>query len=97
MSIVSIKYKRLKLLWTKGDRSKVNALQIKKPERVLTIINAMEQVPEDIANLINLKLHKLSGNYSEFWSIWILGNYRIIFKFNNDKRDASHLDFLDYH
>ncbi len=97
MSIVSIKHKGLKLLWTKGDRSKVNALQIKKLVRVLTIIDALEQVPEDLVNLINLKPHKLSGNYSEFWSIWISGNYRIIFNFNNDKREASDLDFIDYH
>ena len=50
MSIVSIKHKGLKLLWTKGDRSKVNALQIKKLVRVLTIIDALEQVPEDLVN-----------------------------------------------
>ena len=66
MSIVSIKHKGLKLLWTKGDRSKVNALQIKKLVRVLTIIDALEQVPEDLVNLINLKPHKLSETILNF-------------------------------
>jgi proteic killer suppression protein len=97
LAIISIKHKGLKLLWTKGDRSNLPSLQLRKIERIVTIIDALEIVPDDLINLKNLNPHKLSGSFSDYWSIWITGNYRIIFKFDNQKREAFDLDYLDYH
>ena len=40
-------------------------------------------------------IHKLSGDLSDFWSIKVSVNYRIIFKFDNG--DVFEVDYLDYH
>ncbi len=97
MSINSIKHKGLKLLFTKGDESKVQPQLLSKIKRLLVIVDTLEKVPDDLENLIGLKPHKLKGDLSDFWAMNVSGNYRIIFKFDNDSRSATELDLLDYH
>lgn len=41
------------------------------------------------------RLEKLSGNLSEFYSIRINNQWRIIFKWEND--NASEVEIIDYH
>lgn len=95
--IVSIKHKGLKLFWTKGDKSKLPPNMISKIERVLTIIDYLEVVPDDLEDLNFLRPHPLKGNLKDFWSMEISGNWRIIFKFENQNGSAYDLDFIDYH
>lgn len=97
MAITSFKHKGLKLLFIKGDESKIQPKLLSKVKRLLVIIDELEQVPEDLQNLQHLVPHKLKGDLSEFWSITVTGNYRIIFKFNNLTKEASEVNLLDYH
>ncbi len=41
------------------------------------------------------KLHALSGGLKGFWSVWITGNYRIIFRFKDE--NVFDVDYTDYH
>lgn len=95
--IVSFQHKGLKLLWLKGDRSKLPPTMIDKIVRILTIIDTLECVPDDLEGLPFLRPHPLKGNLDGFWSMSVSGNWRIIFMFDNKTREASILDFLDYH
>ena len=40
-------------------------------------------------------LHKLSGEYENFWAVSVSGNWRLVFKFEDG--DAFDVDYLDYH
>lgn len=95
--IQSIQHKGLKILWTKGDRSKLPAASIGKILRILTIIDALEAVPDDLQGLPFLRPHQLKGNLKGFWAMDVSGNWRIIFRFDNVSRAAYELDFIDYH
>lgn len=95
--IQSIQHKGLKLLWTKGDRSKLPVALVPRILRVLTIIEALEIVPDDLQNLPFLRPHPLKGSFQGFWAMSITGNWRIIFRFDNKRRSAYDLDFIDYH
>ncbi|WP_234108951.1 MULTISPECIES: type II toxin-antitoxin system RelE/ParE family toxin [Chryseobacterium] len=95
--IVSFQHKGLKLLWTKGDRSKLPANMVDKIIRLLVIIDNLEEVPEDLQNLDHLRPHLLKGKLKDFWSITVTGNWRIIFQFDNHTHEACVVDFLDYH
>jgi len=70
-------------------------LQLKKLKLILQIIDDLEEVPEDLANLVSFKPHPLKGNLKGFLSLDVTGNYRIIFRFEN--RSAFDLDYLDTH
>lgn len=93
--IKTIKSKPLRLLWEKGDKSKLPFTQVKKIRLVLQIIDELEEVPEDLAHLVSFRPHPLKGELQGFWSLDITGNYRIIFRFEN--KNAFDLDYLDTH
>ncbi|WP_026632825.1 type II toxin-antitoxin system RelE/ParE family toxin [Dyadobacter alkalitolerans] len=95
--IVSIKHKGLKVFWTKGDKSKLPPNMMSKIERVMSIIDDLEVVPDDLQDLVFLRPHPLKGNLKDFWAMDISGNWRIIFKFDNQQGAAYDLDFIDYH
>ncbi|SHN07169.1 proteic killer suppression protein [Chryseobacterium carnipullorum] len=97
MPISSFSHKGLEKLFVEGDGSKVQSHLVKKLSRLLFMIDTLEKVPEDLKGLQNLAPHKLKGNLSEFWSISVSGNYRIIFKFDSTNHEATHLDLIDYH
>jgi len=46
-------------------------------------------------DLPGFKLHKLSGKYKNIWSVWVNGNWRVTFYF--EQGDAYVVDYLDYH
>jgi len=46
-------------------------------------------------NLPGFKLHKLSGKEKNIWSVWVSGNWRVTFYF--EQGDAYVVDYLDYH
>ncbi len=50
--------------------------------------------PADM-NAPNWKLHRLTGNLTGYWSIWVNGNWRVTFKF--DGEHAELVDYQDYH
>ncbi len=93
--IQSFKHKGLKLLWEQGISSKLPADQISRIERMLEIIDTVQQVPEDFGAYQNWNIHKLSGELKDFWSIKVNKNYRITFRF--DGQHTYDLDYIDYH
>ena len=46
-------------------------------------------------NLPGYKLHELSGKEKGTWSVWVSGNWRVTFQF--DDTDAIVVDYRDYH
>lgn len=93
--IKSFKSKPLKMLWTKDDDSKINAAQLQRILNILTIIDNLTVVPEDLGLYSNLRPHVLKGKLDGHWSLDISGNYRITFRFENN--NAYDIDYLDTH
>ena len=46
-------------------------------------------------NLPGWKLHALSGALAGHWSVWVNGNWRMTFAFDNG--DVVLVDYQDYH
>jgi proteic killer suppression protein len=46
-------------------------------------------------DLPGLKLHSLKGDRSGYWSVWVSGNWRIVFCFEGF--DVAQVDLVDYH
>lgn len=95
--ITGIPRKGLKRYWTKGDRSKLPPTMVAKIERVLNIIDYLKRVPDDLEGFNYLRPHPLKGSLSAYWALDISGNFRIIFKFDNNSSSAFDLDLVDYH
>ena len=92
--IKTFNHKGLRLLWEKGDASKLPSGQIDKLRRVLSALNTAKNL-EPIRAIPGYKLHALSGRLEGFWSVWVTGNYRVLFRFENG--DVFNVDYVDYH
>lgn len=93
LMIESIQHKGLRLLWEKDDTSKLPAIQVNKIKMILTLLDSAADVQD--MNFPGSGLHSLKGDLAGFWSVKINGNYRLIFRFENE--NAFDVDYVDYH
>lgn len=91
--IKSFRHKGLKDFFYSGRKKGIQPDHEKKLGRILDRLDASINV-EDMA-LPSFKLHKLSGKEKDTWSVWVNGNWRVTFFFENG--DASIVDYRDYH
>jgi len=91
--IQSIKSKPLRLLFEKGDSSKLRPDFIRKIENILTRLHAAKELKD--MNAPNYSLHPLKGSRKGIWAITIKENWRITFRFDNG--DAYDVNLEDYH
>jgi proteic killer suppression protein len=91
--IVSIRHKGLLLYYETGNGSKLPTQFLRKINRILDQLDAVSSV-DDIQQM-GQGIHKLSGDFAEFWSVKVTPNFRIIFRFENG--DILDVDYIDYH
>ena len=73
-----------------------SGIDIKHAPRIARILDRLDAStsPYDM-NLPGFKLHELKGKEKGAWSVWVNGNWRIIFRFEWD--NAVLVDYRDYH
>ena len=91
--IQSFQNKPLKLLYEKGDASKLPADHLRRITDVLTRLDAVKR-PEEM-NTPGSDYHQLKGDRKDFYSVKVKANWKIIFRFEGE--DAVDVDYLDYH
>jgi proteic killer suppression protein len=91
--IKNFKHKGLKKLYEVGSKQGVNTEHAARLLLILARLDA-SSAPEDM-NLPGLSLHALKGSLKNFWSVSVSGNWRVIFRFENNH--ATDVDYLDYH
>ena len=91
--IKSIRSKPLRLFDEKEDASKLPASQLGKISLILGLLEAAV-TPSDM-DFPGSGLHKLSGDLKDHWAVKVSGNYRIVFKFEDE--GVTEVDYLDYH
>ena len=90
--IKSFRHKGLRRLYEKGDHRGVSAEIVPRLRVVLADLDAAEK-PQDLGRP-GYGLHLLKGDLGGFWSVKITGNWRVIFRFEEEPRDV---DLVDYH
>lgn len=91
--IVSFKHKGLKNYFHTASTAGIQANHAAKIGRILTVLDSATTIQD--VNLPNYRLHQLLGNRSDIWSIWVNGNWRITFKYEDG--DAEIVNYEDYH
>lgn len=91
--IESIQHKGLRLLFEDDNISKLTPHLIERIREILSLLDTAENVEQ--MNIPGYRLHKLSGNLKDFFSVKVSANYRIIFRFVDG--NAYDLDYIDYH
>lgn len=91
--IKSFRHKGLQRFFETGSKAGIQAAHASKLARQLRQLNDAAG-PQDM-NLPGWKLHPLTGKLSGQWSVWVSGNWRLVFAF--DGEDAVLVDYADYH
>lgn len=92
--IISFGSKETEKIWN-GDRVKNLPVEIQQiGRRKLRMLNNSQSLT-DLRIPPSNRLEKLSGNMSEFYSIRINDQWRIIFKW--EERNATEVTITDYH
>jgi proteic killer suppression protein len=91
--IKSFRHKGLEELFRQGSKAGIQPAHAKRLRLQLAKLNSAKG-PDDMA-LPGWKLHPLSGGLEDHWSVWVNGNWRMTFTFENG--DAILVDYRDYH
>ncbi len=91
--IKTFRHKGLQQYFEKGTKKAIHAAHIRKIRLILARLNVSGS-PQDMG-LPGLNLQRFKGEYKDFWAVSVSGNWRVIFRFDN--QDAVDVDYLDYH
>ena len=88
-----IRHKGLRALAEQDRTRRLPADLVPKLRRVLTLLDEARH-PGDLAQP-GYRLHPLKGDMAGLWSIWVSGNWRVVFRFEDN--EAIDVDLVDYH
>lgn len=91
--IGSIKHKGLAALYWDDQSKGVMQSLVKRLKQILALLEAAETI--DDMDAPRLRLHQLKGDLKGFYSVYVSGNWRVIFRFVDG--DAEDVDLIDYH
>lgn len=91
--IKSFRHKGLQEFFLTGKKKGIQPDHSGKIARLLDRLDSSISAKD--LNLPGFRLHKLSGNEKDTWSVWVNGNWRITFEFHGE--DAYVVDYRDYH
>lgn len=91
--IRSFRSRALKRFHDRGEDRHIRADHRDTVRDILARLDASSD-PEDM-NLPGFHLHRLKGEYAEYWAVTVRANWRVIFRF--EAGDATDVDYLDYH
>lgn len=88
-----IRHKGLLALHERDDRARLPAAQVSRLRRILFRLQEAKQ-PADAAGP-GFQLHSLRGDRAGQWSVRVTGNWRVVFRFEDN--EAVDVDLIDYH
>jgi len=91
--IKSFRHKGLERFFSTGTTRGIDTHYAAKLRRLLTALQTAS-VPADLSQP-NYRLHQLHGDRRGQWSMWVSGNWRLVFEF--DGTDVIDVDLVDYH
>ena len=92
--IKTIRHKGLKALYEKNQTKGVQQGHVKRLRVLLARLDA-SKTPADM-DFPGSRLHLLKGDLAGFYAVDVSGNWRMIFRFDEDN-NATDIDLVDYH
>ena len=91
--IKTFRHKGLEAFFRRGRKAGIQPHHAPKLRLLLTALDSAKQ-PDDM-NAPSWKLHSLTGDLAQHYSVSVNGNWRMTFAF--DGENAELVDYLDYH
>ena len=89
-----IRHKGLRALAEQDSRRQLPGDLVPKLRRDLTLLDEARN-PGVLASQPGYRLHPLKGDMAGLWSVRVSGNWRVVFRFEDN--EAVDVDLVDYH
>ncbi len=96
MQLVRFRHKGLGHFYEDGNARSLPSSMADKLSKLLFAIETAATL-EQLGKFPGWKLHPLKGDLKGFWSLTVTGNWRLIFRYDEDANAASDIDLIDYH
>ena len=96
MELVRFRNKGLRQLYEDENARSVAPAMAEKLSKLLFAIETAESL-EQLGRFPGWKLHPLKGDLKGLWSLTVTGNWRLIFRYDEQTNTASDIDLIDYH
>ena len=96
MQLVRFRHKGLGLFYEEGNARSLPSAMAEKLSKLLFAIETAGTL-EQLGKFPGWKLHPLKGDLKGFWSLTVTGNWRLIFRYDEDANAAGDIDLIDYH
>jgi toxin HigB-1 len=96
MHLVRFRHKGLRQLHEDGN---AKGVEFAIADKLSKLLFAMEtgDTRGQLGKFPGWKLHSLKGDLRGFWSLTVSGNWRLIFRYDEETNTASDIDLIDYH
>jgi proteic killer suppression protein len=91
--IRSFRHRGLKALYDRRTARRVPPEHLEKLRDIPALLDRSRR-PDDM-NLPGLRLHPLKGDLKGHWAVWVSGNWRVTFRF--EEGSVEDVDYVDYH
>ena len=89
-----IRHRGLRILADQDSARQVPSELESRLRRILTVLDHAQR-PGDVATRPGYRLHPLKGDMAGMWSVSVSGNWRVVFRFEDN--EAVDVDLVDYH
>jgi toxin HigB-1 len=96
MRLVRFRHKGLRLFYTDDDAKGLSAATVDKLRKLLFALETAENL-EQVGRFPGWRLHALRGDRDGFWSLTVTGNWRMVFRYDEQSNTVSDVDLVDYH
>ena len=96
MQLVQFRHKGLRQLHEAGNAKGVPSAMADKLRKLLFALETAETL-EQLGRFPGWRLHPLKGDRKGSWSLTVTGNWRLIFRYDEQMNVASDIDLIDYH
>ena len=91
--IASFRHKGLRKYFESGSAAAIQSVHAKRLQMLLAALDTAQTI--DDMDVPGFRLHPLKGRAKGRWSVWVSGNWRLTFAFEDG--NTYILDYEDYH
>ena len=96
MQLVGFRHRGLRGLYESGNAKGVPASMADKLRKLLFALETAGTLGQ-LGRFPGWKLHPLKGDMRGLWSLTVAGNWRLVFRYDEETNTADDIDLIDYH
>lgn len=96
MHLASFRHKGLRRLYRDDDPKGLPGQITDKLRKILIVLETALDLSQ-VERFPGWRLHPLKGTLRGYWSLAVTGNWRLVFRYDEDTNKASDIDLIDYH